>query len=53
MSCTVCAACCGATAVTSPTILPTVMTVSRLKLADRLALHFDFLTDGPRRPPRS
>lgn len=53
VSCTVCAACCGATAVTSPPILPPATTMSRIKIQDRLALHFDFLTDGPRRPPRS
>ncbi len=53
ISCTVCAACCGATAVISPAILPPATTVSRVKMQDRMALHFDFLTDGPRRPPRS
>lgn len=53
VGCTVCAACCGATAVTSPALFPTVTTVSRTHVAGRLALHLDFLTDGPRRPPRS
>ena len=51
--CSVCAACCNAVAISSPVVLPSPPGAEPVPVLKPSTLPYSFITDGPRRPPRS